>query len=375
MGCCQYRMYLNGAAATTAQLARFEDITVEQETDLAWEARLQVPLCVDTNGNWSVETESFLQGMSRIRIEASIQSGPWVALIDGPIVDQRSEMIGDPGKSQVTLVVMDDSFYLHRDETVRAFQGISDDMVALQLFEGISQLAMGDADTVPAASQTGFDTTVMRGTDAELLQQMAKRQHMHAYVLPGSSPGKSVGCFKRDPDPAVDFGLKPMVLTGNGRNIFHFNSNNPAGQTAVFQSTRVSLNDRSTDDRTADPLQIPQFGTDPTQGPSVKRLLRPGQPDAVDNNRAVQAASERASFVMTAEGEVMKDTYPSILQPYMNVQVAGVNGRLSGTWLIRQVTHTLTRNSYGQQFKAIRNAQSSGTGTPPPGVPKPKPVF
>ena len=44
MGCCQYRMYLNGAAATTAQLARFEDITVEQEMDMAWEARLQVPL-------------------------------------------------------------------------------------------------------------------------------------------------------------------------------------------------------------------------------------------------------------------------------------------------------------------------------------------
>jgi hypothetical protein len=362
MSCCEYRLYLDGSAATPQQLARFEDITVEQEMDMAWQAHLQVPLCVDKNGNWDAESESFLLGMSRIRIEVSIQSGRWVPLIDGPIMNQRSEMFSDPGKSQVTLVVQDDSFFLHRDETVRTFQGVSDDQVAQQLYDGVSQIASTDIDSVPAPSNPAFDTTVLRGTDAELLQQMARRQHMHAFVLPGQNPGQSVGCFKKDPDPDKDFGLTPMVLTGNGRNIFHFHTNNPAGQTAVFQSTRVNLHDRSTDARTADPSQIPQFGTDPTQGPSVRRLLRPGQPDAVDNNQAVQSASERASFVMTAEGEVMKDTYSSVLQPYQNVSVTGVNGRLSGVWLIRQVTHTVTRNSYGQSFRAIRNAQSAGVG-------------
>lgn len=369
MSCSEYRMFFDGAPATPAQLARFEDITVEQEMDMAWTAHLQVPLCVDANGNWTAESESFLQCLSRIRIEASIQSGPWIALIDGPIVNQYSEMISEPGQSQVTLVVSDDSFYLHRDETVRSFQGVSDDEVATQLFEGVSQIATTDVDSVPAASNPGFDTTVMRGTEAELLQQMARRQHMHAYVLPGSHPGQSVGCFKRDPDPDRDFGLTPMVLTGSGRNIFYFNTANPAGQTAVFQSARVNLNDRSVDTRTADSSQIPQFGTDPPQGPSINRLLRPGRADALDTSQAVQVASQRASYVLSAEGEVMKDTYPSVLQPYMNVQVTGVNGRLSGTWLIRQVTHTLTRNSYGQQFQAIRNALSAGTNSPAPQVP------
>lgn len=369
MSCSEYRLFLDGAPATADQLARFEDIIIEQEMDMAWQAQLQVPMCVDTLGNWDVESESFLQGMARIRVEVSIQSGPWVPLIDGPIVNNRSEMYSNPGKSMVTLVVQDDSFYLHRDEAVRSFQGVSDDQVATQLFDLVPQIASTDIDPVPASSNPAFNTTVMRGTHAELLQQMARRQHMHAFVLPGQNPGQSIGCFKNDPDPTQDFGLAPMVLTGNGRNIFHFNTNNPAGQTAVFQSTRVNLNDRSTDSRTADPSQIPQFGTDPTQGPSVNRLLRPGQSDAVDNNQAVQGASQRASFVMTAEGEVMKDTYSSVLQPYQNVQVTGVNGRLSGTWLIRQVTHTLTRNSYGQQFRAIRNAQSAGAGSPAPSTP------
>ena len=77
--------------------------------------------------------------------------------------------------------------------------------------------------------------------------------------------------------------------------------------------------------------------------------------------RAVQAESERAAYALNATGEVMKGVYSSVLQPYKNVQVLGANGTLSGTWLIKQVTHTLTRNHYGQSFHVIRNAQSAGT--------------
>jgi len=65
----------------------------------------------------------------------------------------------------------------------------------------------------------------------------------------------------------------------------------------------------------------------------------------------------------------MKNTYTSILQPYKNVQVLGVNGQLSGAWLIQQVTHTLTRNHYGQSFRLMRNAVSAGTNSAPVGVP------
>jgi len=87
MSVAQYRLYLNGTAATKDQLARFEDITIEQEMDRACYGRFQVPVCVCASGVWSGETDAFLQGMSRIRLEMQIQSGDWVALIDGPIIN------------------------------------------------------------------------------------------------------------------------------------------------------------------------------------------------------------------------------------------------------------------------------------------------
>ena len=364
----QYRVYVNGNPATVDQLSRFEDIVIDQEMDKACQGRFQVPVCVRANGVWDGETEGFLQGLTRIRLEVQIQNADWVALIDGPIVNIESAMFSEPGQSVLTLVVSDDSFYLHRSETVRVLQG-SDAKVASQIYDEVPQIASKDIDSAPAPSKPGFETTVLRGTQMECLRRLAKRQHMHAYVACGPAPGQSVGCFKLDPDPAKDFGLAPMILLGPAMNIFSFQSDQTVGQTAAFKSGKVNLNTRGTETRTSDLSDIDLQGSEPGPGPAIRRFLKPGQTDALALARAVQAASEQAAYALSAHGEVMKETYPSVLQPYQNVAVLGVNGTISGSWLIKQVTHTLTRNSYGQTFQVLRNARSAGTNSPLPQTP------
>jgi hypothetical protein len=371
MSYARYRLYLDGTAATAEQLARFENIVIEQEMDHACQGRFQVPLCIDKNGVWDGETEVFLQGMARIRLEVQVQSSEWVPLIDGPIVNIEASTFSEPGKSMLTVIVSDDSFFLHRDESVVSFQA-SDDQIARQIFDDTPEIATWNVDDAPAPSNPGFDTTVLRGTPMECLRELARRQHMHVYVACGDSPGQSVGNFTTDPDPKLDYGLTPMVLLGAAQNIFSFESDTTVGQMATFQSGQVNLNDRSTDTRSSDLSDLALFGTDPAPGPAIRRLLRPGQTDALTLARAVQAASERAAYVLSAHGEVMKEVYGSVLQPYQCVDVLGANGKVSGTWLIQRVTHSLSRNEYGQSFKVIRNAESSGTNSDlpqtPPGV-------
>ncbi len=369
MGCSEYRLILNGTPATADQLARFEGIVVEQEMDMAWQAQIDVPLCIDEQGNWTGETESFLQGLSRVRIEVRFLSDDWVPLIDGPIVSLNSNMFGEPGKSMLKLSVLDDSFYLHRDETVKVYSSIPDDQIATQIYGAVDQIASTDIDTAQAPANPAFDSTVLRGTQMQVLQQMARRQHMHAYVLPGDSAGASVGCFKLDPDPGKDFGLASMVALGTGRNIFGLHSDTSASGAGIFRTTAIDLGDRSVTSYTADSSEIAKLGTDPAVGGTIQRLLHPNGVDTVDLQRGVQGRSERSAYVLHAQGEVMKNTYTSILQPYKNVQVLGVNGQLSGAWLIQQVTHTLTRNHYGQSFRLMRNAVSAGTNSAPVGVP------
>lgn len=369
MACAQFKLFLNDQVATTQQLDSFETITVQQEMDMNWTAHLELPLCTDAQGEWSGEAESWLQPMSRLRLEVSMQGGPYVPLIDGSIVSADYDMHMEPGQSVARLEVQDDGFLLHRDESVKLYAGITDDQIAEQIYGDNQDIASTDVEPVDAPADLSDNTTLMRGTQMELLQSLARRQHMqmHAYVLPGAQPHTSIGCFKND--PAGDSGLPPMVLLGTGRNVINIRFSSTASDAAAYRTGTVSLSDASVNSATANLSDITRQGTDPPSGTPVKRMMRPGQSWNVDLTTAVQSASEQAAYALQAEGEVLKDTYCGVLTPYQNVQVLGSNGRLSGRWLIRQVTHTLTRNSYGQTFSLQRNARSAGAGNNSPGIP------
>ncbi|HEX9898503.1 MAG TPA: hypothetical protein VGC81_04725, partial [Candidatus Methylomirabilis sp.] len=82
----------------------------------------------------------------------------------------------------------------------------------------------------------------------------------------------------------------------------------------------------------------------------------------VDVHRAVAAEMEQAAYSFEASGSVQGDCYTGVLAPYRVVTVKGVNERLSGNYVLKQVTHTLTRSRYSQAFSLLRNARSAGGG-------------
>jgi hypothetical protein len=372
MACAQYKLYFNDQAASAQQLASFEAITVQQEMDSRWVASLEIPLCTDAQGNWVGESATWFQPMNRLRIEVSVQGGAYVPLIDGPIVTCNYDLYMEPGQSMAHVEVHDDGFLLHRDETVKLYNGITDDQIAQQIFDDNSDITKStQIDAVPAASDLTNTTTVLRGTPMELLQQLVRRNSKawHAYILPGTKPHASIGCFTKD--PTSDSGLPEMVLLGKDRNLLNIRFSSTAASAAVFRGASISLSDGSVDNATADLSDISRLGTDTPSGTAVSRLLPPGKSRNVNLQSAVLAASEEAAYALHADGEVLKDTYPAVLQPYQTVRVAGTNGRLSGLWLIRQVTHSLTRNSYGQKFSLQRNARSAGAGKSNVAVPVP----
>ncbi|HYY41228.1 MAG TPA: hypothetical protein VE775_00765, partial [Pyrinomonadaceae bacterium] len=65
----EYCMWFDGVPATQAQLDRVEEIEVQQEVDLAWEARVQIPVCVNDDGKWAGAEEAWMRNYARVRIE------------------------------------------------------------------------------------------------------------------------------------------------------------------------------------------------------------------------------------------------------------------------------------------------------------------
>ena len=359
----QYRVFFDNNPATREQLDSIEEITVEQEVDMAWEVRIAIPMCVDEKGNWKGEDEDFMRSFSRARVEIKIGDEPFVPLIDGPIVGFDSQASSEPGQSSITLLVHDDSVYLNREESVSRFENLLDHEIASQIFQQFEQIASTDIEDTPAPGSELPPIEIQRGTAIQLLRSLAQRQGMHAYVLPGESPGKSVGAFKSF--PIETDGLPPLVLLGSERNIETFDVTNNAQSPSNVQASTLSVTDKVVTTRTSSFRDVELLGEEAgfdDESEAATQLLPPNQGQSVDLDRAVAAEAEKSSYAFEASGSVLGFCYPAVLQPYRVVTVRAGNTSSSGDYLISKVTHTLTRSTYSQSFTMKRNARSASIG-------------
>jgi hypothetical protein len=363
----EYKLFLNKDAVGADVLGRVETITVDQEVDMPWEARIEFPICLDDNGAWSQQDVDFFDSFGRVRIEARAAGEPFAALIDGPVVGIETRMSFAPNESSVAVVVQDDSILLNREEKARQFEGKLDHEVAKLLFCSVGDvIADTDLEPVPPPP-SGRPFVSHRGTQMELLRKLARRQGKHAFVLPGPEPGKSIGVFKQFPSKLS--GLPPLVLLGPGRNAQDLevvlDAQSPAGvSTAVLR-----LTDKQVLTGASSFAKRRLLGDKPILDPAPGRpsaperaALKPVRPigDTVDLDAAAEAEADRLEYAFEASGSIIEGCYPGVLAPYRLVQVLAGGTPLSGNYVITQVSHTLGRSTYTQSFRMLRNA-STGT--------------
>lgn len=356
----EYRMFFNNQPATREQLDRVEEITVEQEVDMAWEARIQIPIRTDDQGKWRDENEPFVRAFSRVRVEIKIADRPFAALIDGPIVGRNSERSSEPNKSMLTLQVHDDSVYLNRQDRISRFDDMLDHEIAEQIFGEAGQIANTDIEETPATGSALAPVVVQRGTAMQILRELAKRHHMHAYVLPGDNPGESVGCFKAF--PVEPDGLPALILLGSDRNIETFNLTENSQSPSNVTASTLRITDKAVVTSTSRYRDLELLGEEAAfenESETTEEILPPRQGETVDLDRAATARAGQTSYAFEVEGSVRGGCYPAALLPYRVVTVKLGTTSDSGNGLITKVTHSLTRSQYTQSFSLQRNARSS----------------
>ncbi|MGQ3685424.1 MAG: hypothetical protein ACUBOA_10540 [Candidatus Loosdrechtia sp.] len=360
----EYRIFFNNNPATRDQLDRVEDITVEQEADMAWEARIQIPVCVDDKGNWTGTDEDFMAPFSRVRIELKIGGGSFVPLIDGTITGYDSPLHSEPGQSSLIMNVHDDSVFLNREERILRYENMFDHEVVRQIFGEFGQIASTDIEDTPPPGSPLPPVVVQRGTAMQILRLLARRQGKHVYVLPGESPGESIGCFRSFPTETD--GLPPLILLGSDRNIENFTVRNNARRPANVRASTISILDKSVITRTSRFSDTELLGEEAAleNGSAAStHILPPYQGESVDLDRAVLAEAASSGYAFEVSGRVLDHCYQGVLSPYRVVSVMGANNHLSGNYVITRVTHTLTRSAYSQSFTLKRNARSAGAGS------------
>jgi hypothetical protein len=363
MSVVEFKMFFDGTAATQEQLDKVEEITVDQAVDRAWEARIKMPICVNDGGKWEGEQETWMKALARVRVEVNAGDGKFVPLIDGPIVGFDTARSAQPGRSEVTVVVHDDSALLNRRAAIDVRQGQKDSDLARQIFldafSGVPQLD----ETPPQTNQT-TDASVQRGTPMQFLRELARRnQDWHAYVLPGTVAGQSIGCFKKFPTDTD--GLPEMVLLGADRNIQEFNVNNRSQNPCRVVAATVSIAHDSVETSSSSFRDATLTGDQPPDEETPDEaicFLPPGQTDRVDLSNATRGAATASGFSLEATGSVVPFCYTAALSPYRWVLVKISDSRFSTKYLLHQVIHKLTRSLYKQSFTMKGNGVTVATG-------------
>jgi hypothetical protein len=352
-----YRIYFNNAPATPEQMALLGEIRIDQGIGVAAEAQLDMTIGTDTAGLWPGIEADHAQAFTRVRIEVQVADAGFAPLIEGLVVGNRYMMKANPNESLMTLIVQDDSVQLSRDDKVVLFEQMAPQDIAGALFAeaGLTAEIDAPADAAPRV-------LVQRGTNMQMLRELARRHGMFAYVRPGLTPGASIGMFKLAVFDAP--GLPDIVLLGEKRNVASFSAEFDALRPIKAQAFGLGVADKRVLASSAGTA-----ATAPLGGLPVHSLLQPaatllagaageqGELDAL-----VAAAVDRSSWAYCAEGELDTDTYAGVLQPYQLVTVRGVGGYLSGDYLIGHVNHIINDNGYRQRFSLHRNARSAGDG-------------
>jgi hypothetical protein len=360
----EFKLFFNDKPVTKEQFERVEDITVEQNVDMVWEARLRILIYSDDTGIWSGENEDLMSPFSRIRVELKNGKGLYVPLIDGVVSGFHSKMMSKPGESELTIIVHDNSILLNRIESIERFEKLLDSEIAKELFNNGGYNTILDVESTPIQPGSLPAVVIRRGTAMQLLRFLARRNGMHAYVLPTENPGQSKSCFKSFPTETD--GLPPLTLLGNERSLESFNVRYHAEMPSMVKASTIGFTDKAIRSTKSKFANIDLLGKEKTydkESETAGILLPPYQGESVDLDQAVSAQAGISSFAFEASGSVLDCSYQGILQPYRVVSILGINGRMSGNYLITEVTHAITRFTHSQSFTAIRNARSAGSGS------------
>jgi phage protein D len=366
MAASAFRVYFDSAPADPERLDRIAEIRVDQAIDMIAEAQLVLPIASDEAGEWPDPAEDFLQPLTRVRVEVQVGTGDFVPLIEGRVVAQRFEMSGAPNESRAVIVAQDESALMNREDKARAFEDMPPEDIAAAVFDeyGIAP------ETEPSGlGEAAFERIVVqRGTDIALLRRLARGANMVVHVEPGAAPGESRGRFRRL--PGADEDLPELVLTGAARNLNRLTVELDALSPVTARATQLDPASLSVLTAEAAAIGLETLGDVPATDLAGPRTV------FVDHGEAAQAALEaaaqatvdRGAWAFSAEGEVSAEIYPGVLTPYRIVPLAGAGGRLSGRYLVSEVSHALSDTGYTQRFVLRRNARSEAAGAAPAGA-------
>jgi len=354
-----YSLFINDLPAGPDLLAAIRQIEVEDHADMADMVRLQVVIGIkDGCSGWSVVDDDVFRRLTKLRIDVTIGSGRPETLINAYVVETNATFANQPGSSILNVVAMDPTVLLSLDERRKSWPNMSDSDVANDIFSSSKYRFTPIVDQTSWRRQENDQTLMQRGTDMQLLQQLAERNGFEVYVETNGFTGQVEGHFH-----APRLNLPPQgTLSVNMRdatNVNSFNARNDMLRPVAAEATNLDVESRENQQSEATTSQLPALGQQSSLASSQQRRVLPSRTGLARTGELrtyTQAVTDRTALSITADGELNTVAYGGLMRAKRPIMVRGAGQQFSGTYYVQRVHHVFTPDSYTQSFTMARNA-------------------
>ncbi len=281
-------------------------------------------------------------------------------VFDGYVLSWHLHLDRTSGGSRIEIWAQDASWLMNVDDKVVEWSGQTEGEVANAIF-GTYGFTPADGNTdSDSPSHTPDDHTLLqRATDLQFLRGLARRGGRLCRVACTDTPGSRTGYFvlpdlSSSPAATISF-VDPDAWTVDSLD-FEWDALRPTEvDTAGVDLTQSSSSgsDVSADSSGLNPLDQRDLATYLGQSST---LLLTAPADLPELDRRAAAVLVESGFFARCTGEADADRLGGVLRVGDVVSVQGAGALQSGSWLVWDVRHRFSLDTWRMSFTLVRNA-------------------
>jgi hypothetical protein len=345
-----------------------QQLEIEESSDEPGVLMLKLPVNRTTDGDLQYVGDGSFEPMTNVTLTVTPSASGSTAqcIFDGYVLSWRLHLDRTASSSTIEIWCQDASWLMNQDDQVVEWSGQTDGAVANAIFSnyGFTPADGNTDDDSPAHTDDGH-TLFQRGTDLQFLRGLARRGGKLCRVACTDTPGDRTGYFVTpavDGDPVATIDLTdPAKWTADTLD-FDWDVMRPtevdASQVDLTQSSS-SGTDVQTTSSGQDPMDARDY---PTYYGSSSTLLLSVPADVPELQYRTAGVLIESGFFARCTTQLDPERIGTVLRVGDVVTIAGAGNLQSGNWLVWNVRHTFSLQSWKMAVTLVRNAMGPAGG-------------
>lgn len=355
-----FQLYVDGAPADASLVAAIAVLEVEENADMPGAMQITVAVDRDTDGELTHVSESAFQPLVNLAVTATVDAGTPECIFDGVVLSQKLHLESGIVHSLLKVWGQDYSWMMNLEEKAAEWVNMTDATVASTIFNqyGIVPAADNTAEDSPSHTESGH-SLMQRGTDAQFLRDLARRNGKLFRVAGGNSPGVRTGYFaapKLDGSPAGTLTLSDPTDWNVASLDIEWDVTRPSAVKASQKLTTDSSSSVSGDATDSGLTAIAARDLATFAGTARTVMLATLVDDAGELQARAKAVLREAGWFVRCETESDLGKLGLIPRVGQLLQIEGVGTLHSGTYYVWSVRHTILPDSHKARLTLVRNA-------------------